>query len=366
MRGVTTKTNRVFLVSDGWKLWYGWHVHDSQIALSSRVQVFFLQLLAQAFSGYFASRKKEKMRYIFGPVPSRRLGRSLGVDLVPFKTCSYDCIYCQLGRTTNKTMKREEWVPIDEVMAELEKKLSTNPDYITLSGSGEPTLYSRLDELIERIHAITDVPVAVLTNGSLLWQPELRAQLLNAELVIPSLDAGDETMFQVINRPCTGISFEKMLQGLIDFRREYQGLYWLEVFLLAGHNVTSADLQKIVDCTKRINPDLVQLNTATRPTTEEFAQLVDRADLERIAQRFSPPAEVIADYHGVHQQSDFESQQTTVLEMIRRRPCSIEDIAAGLSIHRNQVVKYVENLVELEKVEIKKVKNQPYYFGRVG
>ncbi len=170
------------------------------------------------------------MTYIFGPVPSRRLGRSLGVDLVPFKTCSYDCIYCQLGRTTNQTVERREWVPLDAVLAELRGKLASQPDYITLSGSGEPTLYSRLDELIDGIRAMTEVPIAVLTNGSLLWQPEVRSKLLRAHLVIPSLDAGDERTFQAIDRPHGTISFKRMLWGLIDFRREYQGQYWLEVF----------------------------------------------------------------------------------------------------------------------------------------
>ncbi|MCK4625431.1 MAG: radical SAM protein, partial [Phycisphaerae bacterium] len=172
------------------------------------------------------------MSYIFGPVPSRRLGRSLGVDLVPFKTCSYDCIYCQLGRTTNKTIQRKEWVPLDDVVAELKTNLSSQPDYITLSGSGEPTLYSRTGELIDRIKAVTDVPVAVLTNGSLLWNQEVCAQLMNADLIVPSLDAGDEMMFRAVNRPHEDISFEKMLKGLIEFRREYQGQYWLEVMFL--------------------------------------------------------------------------------------------------------------------------------------
>ena len=130
-------------------------------------------------------------KYIFGPVPSRRLGRSLGVDLVPLKTCSYDCIYCQLGNTTCRTTERKEWVPLDDVVLELKDRLSARPDYITLSGSGEPTLYSRGGELIDRIKAMTDVPVAVLTNGSLLWQKEVRKQLMKADLVIPSLDACD-------------------------------------------------------------------------------------------------------------------------------------------------------------------------------
>ena len=179
------------------------------------------------------------MSYVFGPVPSRRLGRSLGVDLVPFKTCSYDCIYCQLGRTSCKTVERKQWVPLDDVLAELKEKLSTRPDYITLSGSGEPTLFWRTGELIDRIKAMTDVPVAVLTNGSLLWCKDVRDQLTNADLVIPSLDAGDQSMFRAVNRPHEDISFERMLDGLIAFRKAFGGQYWLEIMLLAGHTAST-------------------------------------------------------------------------------------------------------------------------------
>lgn len=284
------------------------------------------------------------MGYIFGPVPSRRLGRSLGVDLVPFKMCSYDCIYCQLGGTTNRTVERREWVPLDDVLAELKDKLVTMPDYITLSGSGEPTLFSRLNELIAGIRSMTDVPVAVLTNGSLLWQEEVRRQLMDAHLVIPSLDAGHASMFQAINRPHESISFEQMLEGLIDFREEYYGEYWLEVFLLAGHTAMDSEVGRIAECVYRIKPDRVQLNTATRPTAEEYAVMVDRKRMADLVDRFEPAAEIIADYRGVHAQSDFKAGCDSVLEMIRRRPCSLEDIADGLNMHRNEAVKYIEEL----------------------
>jgi len=284
------------------------------------------------------------MGYIFGPVPSRRLGRSLGVDLVPFKTCTYDCIYCQLSRTTNRTIERREWVPLENVLTELKDKLTTKPDYITLSGSGEPTLYSRLDELIAGICSLTDIPIAALTNGSLLWQEEVRRQLMDADLVIPSLDAGHSGMFQIVNRPHESIPFEQMLEGLIDFRKEYCGEYWLEVFILAGHTAVESEADKIVDCVSRIKPDRVQLNTATRPTAEDYALMVDRQRMNELAARFDPPAEVIADYRSVHAQSDFQAGQYSVLEMIQRRPCSLEDIADGLSMHRNEVIKYIEEL----------------------
>jgi len=304
------------------------------------------------------------MSYIYGPVPSRRLGRSLGIDLVPFKTCSYDCIYCQLGRTTNKSIERLEWIPLNDVLTELRDKLVMKPDYITLSGSGEPTLYSRLDELIGHIRAMTDIPVAVLTNGSLLWQPALRRQLLEANLVVPSLDAGDNTMFQAINRPHGAIHFERMLEGLIDFRHEFKGGYWLEVFLLAGHNIVQTNLQRIINCVKSINPDRVQLNTVTRPATEDYASQVPLPCLVDICGHFSPAAEVIADYRGVHEQSDFKTGHASVLEMILRRPCSIEDITAGLSMHRNEVIKYVETLVAKGHAEMENVNGRVYYRGK--
>jgi len=304
------------------------------------------------------------MGYIFGPVPSRRLGRSLGVDLVPFKTCTYDCIYCQLGRTTNKTVERREWVPLDAVLAELKEKLATKPDYITLSGSGEPTLYSLLDELIAGIRSMTKVPIAVLTNGSLLWQEEVRRQLMNAHLVIPSLDAGHASMFQAVNRPHESIFFEQMLEGLIDFRQEYYGQYWLEIFLLAGHSAIDSEISRIAECVRRIKPDRVQLNTATRPTAEDYAVMVDRAKMNELAKRFDPPAEVIADYRGVHAQSEFKAGRESVLEMIQRRPCSLEDIADGLAMHRNEVLKYIEDLDATGLLQKRSSAGKTFYSGR--
>ena len=283
-------------------------------------------------------------KYIFGPVPSRRLGRSLGVDLVPMKTCSYDCIYCQLGNTTCKTMKRKERVPLDGVLGELEEKLSSKPDYIALSGSGEPTLYSRCDELIDRIKAMTDVPVAVLTNGSLLWQEEVRKQLLKADLVIPSLDAGDEEMFRLVNRPHEGVSFERMLAGLVDFRREFRGDYWLEVFVLGAYTAIKADFPKLVRCVNLIGPDRVQLNTVTRPPAESFAIGISRERLTELARMFTPPAEVIADFRDVHGKAEFAAGREDILDLLRRRPCSMDDVAGGLGMHRNEVVKHVEHL----------------------
>ena len=282
--------------------------------------------------------------HIYGPVASRRLGRSLGIDLVPFKTCTYDCIYCQLGLTTNKTLRRREWISPGEVIAELEDKLSTRPDYIALGGSGEPTLYPRIDEIIDGVRSATNIPIAVLTNGSLLWREEVRRQLMHADLVLPSLDASDRLMFSVINRPHPDITFERMVDGLVTFREEYRGEYWLEVVLLAGYTAIPAEVRKMADLAREIKPDRIQLNTVTRPPVEDYAVAVDRPCLEELAELFEPRAEVIADLA----RAEWPAQQATtcesVLQMLRRRPCDLEGIAKGLGVHRNEIVKCIREL----------------------
>jgi len=309
-------------------------------------------------------RMSKTTSLVFGPVPSRRLGRSLGVDLVPFKTCSYDCIYCQLGRTTLKTTERKEWVPLDQVLKQVQAKLASQPDYITLSGSGEPTLFSRIGELIGRIKDMTDIPVAVLTNGSLLWQKALRDDLQQADIVIPSLDAGNERIFQYVNRPAPELSFEQMVGGLATFRQEYKGQYWLEVFVLGGVTDVEAEAEALAASVRRVGPDRVQLNTVTRPPAEEFAYPVSADQLAGLASEIGLHAEVIADYRHVHQQPAFAARGEDVLGLLRRRPCTMEDIASGLGMHRNECVKYVEQFLAEGRLDTKKRGHRTYYMVR--
>jgi wyosine [tRNA(Phe)-imidazoG37] synthetase (radical SAM superfamily) len=305
--------------------------------------------------------KAEERRYIYGPVPSRRLGRSLGVDLVPYKTCTYDCIYCQLGRTTNKTTERKEWVPTEEVVAQLKDRLGSKPDYITLSGSGEPTLHARIGQLIHEIKSLTDIPVAVITNGSLLWLAEVQRALLDADLVVPSLDAGSEDVFRYVNRPHPEIRFDRMLQGLQDFRRRFRGRYWLEVFLLGGVTTVETRIKALHDCIETISPDKVQVNTVVRPPAESYATPVPRAPLEAIAAQLHPQAELIV---PCAPGGDTESSGVgcdEVLDLLRRRPCSIADIATGLRLHPQEVAKCVGWLVAQERVRARQQEGTLYY-----
>jgi wyosine [tRNA(Phe)-imidazoG37] synthetase (radical SAM superfamily) len=301
------------------------------------------------------------IRHVFGPVPSRRLGRSLGVDLVPFKTCTYDCIYCQLGRTNHKTTEIREWVSLDDVLGELDSQLSSRPDYITLSGSGEPTLFSKTGDLIAEIKSMTEVPIAVLTNGSLLYRKEVREQLMRADVVIPSLDVGDPETFRFVNRPHPKIEFDDMLQGLIDLRLEFAGQYWLESLLLDGVTSSGAALEDLQHCVERIVPDRVQLNTVARPPAEATAVGVPRDRLVEIATEFEPTCEVVSDSIDTHTNAELSSGYADVLGMLRRRPCTVEDISSGLKMHRAEVVKYVAMLERAHQIETRATSNKTFY-----
>jgi wyosine [tRNA(Phe)-imidazoG37] synthetase (radical SAM superfamily) len=288
--------------------------------------------------------KPQRQHHIFGPVPSRRLGRSLGVDLVPFKTCTYDCIYCQLGHTTCKTLERKEWVPMDAVLEELKQKLASRPDYITLSGSGEPTLYSRLGDIIEHIQAMTAVPVAVLTNGSLLWQKTVREEVALADVVLPSLDAPDAERFEFINRPHPEITFERLMEGLVAFRHEFSGLYWLEVMLLGGYTALPVQVRQFAEWARRIQPDRVQLNTAVRPPAEDYAMAVSPERLAELARLFEPAAEVVAEHRSQTASAESPGSAEAILALIRRRPCTVEGVAHGLGIKPSEAVKLLAHL----------------------
>lgn len=285
-------------------------------------------------------------KYLFGPVASRRLGLSLGVDIIPLKTCTQNCIYCQLGVDGVVTLDRKPFVPIDEVIAELKQRIEggLRADFITISGSGEPTLNSQMGLLIERIKKITKIPIVVITNGTLLTDPAVRADCAKADVVLPSLDAGDEATFRKINRAHKDISFTGLVDGLCRFREEYAGLIWLEVFLCEGINTSREQIEKIRGIVRRISPDKVHLNTAVRPVVDASAICLQREKLEAIASELGQNAEVIADFPQAGAAEDEQVNEQEILAMLSRRPCSLDDICSGMGGNRAVVIKILARL----------------------
>jgi len=304
-------------------------------------------------------------RYTYGPVPSRRLGSSLGVDLVPFKICTYDCIYCQLGRTTNKTIERKEYIPTEKIIAEIRKRLSDNLifDFITLAGSGEPTLHSNIGRIIQTIKSLTSIPIAVITNGSLLSETEVQDALMKADLIIPSLDAGSEDLFQKVNRPHRDLDFNSMINGMCEFRNRFNKSIWLEVFLISKVNDPVPEIEKIASLVSRINPDKVQLNTVARPPAEEYAQPISTESLMAIKNIFKIETEVINGSKSNKLQStlNMATKKDEILTLLKRRPCTARNIADGLGMSVNEVIKQLDLLLKRDITAIRFGNDRLFY-----
>ena len=295
-------------------------------------------------------------KHLFGPVPSRRLGMSLGVDLIPHKICSLNCVYCECGPTTKLTRERREYVPVEKVFEELTDFFNNNPDpeYITFSGAGEPTLHSHIGEVLGFLKELRPhIPVAVLTNGSLFCDPAVRKELMQADLVLPSLDAATDAAFRKINRPVRSFVIDDYIQGLIDFNHEYEGEIWLEVLILPGYNDDMENILALKEAMIRIKPNRIQLNTLDRPGTLEGLRAASWTELERIAgQGNLEHVEIIA---PVQERQDVKSYRTDVesaiLETLSRRPCTLEDLEKILGRHINEINKYLVVLEESGVIE---------------
>ena len=309
------------------------------------------------------NKQPPKYRYLFGPVPSRRLGRSLGVDPVPFKTCTQNCLYCQLGRDSCPTLERKVYVPPEQIIAEIQQWLTEGiaADYITISGSGEPTLHSRLDKIIEGIHQCTNIPIALITNGSLFWQPDVRKQSVLADVVLPSLDAADPETFRKINQPHKDLSFELFLEGLCLFRKEYCGPIWLEVFLCDGINTDSASISNLRRLIGQINPDKVQINTAVRPTAHPQIKAVPAEILQAIAPQLRNDAEVIADFPKHADSEHTLVSEQMILDTLRRRPCGLEELAASLQIAPSLAAKHLQHLLKTNLIRVENRDGKSYF-----
>jgi wyosine [tRNA(Phe)-imidazoG37] synthetase (radical SAM superfamily) len=278
------------------------------------------------------------MSHLFGPVPSRRLGLSLGVDLVPPKTCTFDCLYCEVGRTTDLTQERRPY-RVAEIIQELQDYLENLPgplDYVTMAGSGEPTLNLGLRKIIAAVKNLTTTPVALLTNGSLFHLPEVRDAVAEADVILPSLDAGREETFQRINRPHPALSLDLVVAGLKSLRREFAGQIWLEILVLKGINDHKEELTAIKGLLREISPDKVQLNTAVRPVAHKSAQALTQEEMEAVADFLGAGAEVVAAVRRVSPER-LEVKDRDLIDMLARRPMTAADLAQALGFPLAQV-----------------------------
>jgi len=272
--------------------------------------------------------------FVFGPVPSRRLGQSLGIDTVPYKACNYNCVYCQLGRTRRFTVRRQDFFPpqavLDQVEAALKRLGAGEVDYITFVGQGEPLLCASLGWLIRAVKTLTALPVAVITNGALLTAADVRAEVLVADVVIPTLDAADAVMFRRINRPHPSLRLEPLLRGLRDFRQEYAGRLWIEVMLVAGMNDDDEHLARLGQALRSLSPDAIQINVPIRPPAEPWVQVPSADRIQAALAAFGQKAEAVAPYHGKVDISGGDDLGESILDIIRRHPIPEADLYIAL------------------------------------
>jgi len=306
------------------------------------------------------------MKYIFGPVPSRRLGFSLGVDIIPYKTCSFDCIYCELGKTTCRTLEPVDSIPPEAVLKELEEVLASPAltiDYITISGSGEPTLHPQLDFIINEIKKMADRPVALLTNSSLFFKEEVLKRVLAADVIVPSLDAPDPVAFQTVNRPDPALTFDQLIDGLIQLGKCQGPRIWLEVLLLRGLNNAPEQIAKLGTYIEKINPEKIQLNTVVRPPVELYAAPLSYAELQTIQKAWGPRAEIISGSSREQVQSTRSVFESAIRDIVTRRPCTAEDIAKCLGLSVEETIGYLNGMVEEKKIRYERFNQEGFYRG---
>ncbi len=304
--------------------------------------------------------------YLFGPVPSRRLGRSLGVDLIPFKTCTLDCTYCQLGETPTALRERADYVPMSAVLAELFQWLESGglADHITLAGSGEPTLHTHFGDVFRWVKTHTDMASVLLSNGTLMHLPEVRADAALADKVKLTLSAWDEASFQQIHRPAAGVTFEQLILGERAFRKDYSGELSVEVFIVDGVNSQASNIRKMAALIDSINPDRIDINTAVRPPADSDVKAVSPERLAELAELLGPKANVTASFENQNTPSLSVSADVLV-GLIQRHPATAEQLARDFNVSSDSIVQTLEGLVGAGQLSAELREGETYYFHRV-
>ncbi len=300
-----------------------------------------------------------KHKHLFGPVPSRRLGISLGIDLIPHKTCSLNCVDCECGKTTNLTVERKEYVPTDRVIEELDQYLKSQPqlDYITFAGSGEPLLHSQIGQIINWLK--TNYPaykICLLTNGTLFADQKTREEVLNLDLIIPSLDAATKQRFVEINRPHKSLKCAQMIEDLVKLRDEFPGTMIIEIMIVPRINESKQELVALKSAIEKIKPDRLQLGTLDRPGTESWVEAASMGAMEEIV-RFLGNVELIGNFKPQRQISSFNKMHSdNILEVLKRRPCTVEDLQQALNLHPAELQKYMNQLLEEGRIKVEQRK----------
>jgi len=309
------------------------------------------------------------MKYLFGPVYSRRLGHSLGIDLLPPKICTLNCVYCEVGPTTELTCERKEYVPTEEILKEIDQVLEQGTggrpiDVFTLTAMGEPTLHTGIGKIIAYLKSKTDKPVAVLTNGTLFFDPKVRAELSAADIVIPSLDAARQESFERVNQPASMVNLEQAIEGLALFRREFRGELWLEILLVRDMNDSLEDLVALQQAVRKINPARIQLNTVARPPMDDRARPVTREKMEQaaamLADGYDGRVDMLIDFQAIGKKEDGKEKQARkqqalveeIAAMLQRRPCPLEEIDKALHVQDLDMTREcVQTLVDTGRIK---------------
>jgi wyosine [tRNA(Phe)-imidazoG37] synthetase (radical SAM superfamily) len=279
-------------------------------------------------------------KYTFGPVPSRRLGLSLGVDVIPNKLCSLDCIYCEVGVTDKRGLARKEYLPANEILAEVKEVIAEYPnlDHITISGSGEPTLNSKIGDIIRGIKQMTNVPVAVLTNGTLLDNPEVRRDLMDADIVSPSMDAVSEEVFQKVDRPNPKLHIDNIIEGIKTFRKEYHGIMWIEILFVSRMNDYDDEVYKMKQMLDEIQPEKIHLNTVVRPPAYSIAKPTSEERLREIQKILGERSEIVGVFKETHKTTEHNVDGQAILALLKRRAMTIDQMTVSLAMKKEDIL----------------------------
>ena len=309
--------------------------------------------------------QRPTFKYLFGPVASRRFSLSLGVDLAPRKTCTFNCAFCEVGPTTCLTMERKEYVPLDEVKHELAewRHGGGQADFVTVTGSGEPTLHTGFGDILDFIKAEIKIRSALLTNSTLLYLPEVRRAALSADVIKVTLSAWDDDSFRKLARPHGDLRFASVVEGLQRLRSEYPGAIWMEIFVVPNLNSSMDQLRAVAVLARTIKPDRIQLNTAVRPTAAGKVGAVSAHFLHEISTLFEPRAEVIARFEG-KESAGRNVERDMVLAMLKRRPCTTADVAASFSLDPAETARVLRQMVDEKSVRIEERDGEEYFIGR--